>query len=80
MLPPATAQLVTARPLRSLTLAVVLALLTVWAALFIAYYSPYPIGFWLTTIAFGLYATTYAATAAHDRLGTRATAPLPAAA
>jgi zinc/manganese transport system permease protein len=61
VLPPATAQLITPRPVRSLVLSVVLALVTVWAALFIAYYSPYPSGFWLTTIAFGLYALTYAA-------------------
>ena len=48
-------------------------------ALFVAYYSPYPIGFWLTTIAFGLYALTqaitYTATAARTRLGGRATQP-----
>jgi zinc/manganese transport system permease protein len=61
VLPPATAQLLTARPVRSLVLSVVLALLTVWVALFVGYYSPYPIGFWLTTIAFGLYALTSAA-------------------
>jgi zinc/manganese transport system permease protein len=55
VLPPATAQLVTPRPVRGILLSVVLALVTVWVALFVAYYSPYPIGFWLTTIAFGLY-------------------------
>jgi zinc/manganese transport system permease protein len=60
VLPPATAQLFTARPSRSIALAVALGLLTVWGALFIGYYSPYPIGFWVTTIAFGLYALTSA--------------------
>ena len=73
VLPPATAQLLTPRPARSLALSVVLAVVTVWVALFIAYYSPYPIGFWLTTIAFGLYALTYGAT----RVGTGAGRPLP---
>lgn len=68
VLPPATAQLVTARPGRGLVLSVLLGLVTVWLALFIAYYSPYPIGFWLTTIAFGLYALTYAATLARGPL------------
>jgi zinc/manganese transport system permease protein len=63
VLPPATAQLLTSRPARSLLLAAGLALLTVWAALFVAYYSAYPIGFWLTTIAFGLFAVTRAAVA-----------------
>ena len=48
--------------------------------LFVAYYSPYPIGFWLTTIAFGLYALTYAAGAARSRLGARAGQPVPAGA
>jgi zinc/manganese transport system permease protein len=72
VLPPATAQLITARTGYGLALSVLLALLTVWTALFVAYYSPYPIGFWLTTIAFGLYALTYTAAAARRRLGVRA--------
>ena len=59
VLPPATAQLITPRPARSLALSVLLALATLWLALFIAYYSPYPIGFWLTTVTFGLYALTH---------------------
>jgi zinc/manganese transport system permease protein len=46
-------------------------LVTVWVALFIAYYSPYPIGFWLTTIAFGLYAVTAVSGVALRRLGAR---------
>ncbi len=72
VLPPATAQLLTARPAVSLALSVALALATVWVALFVAYYSPYPIGFWLTTIGFGLYALTYAGTRLRERLGRRA--------
>jgi zinc/manganese transport system permease protein len=80
VLPPATAQLITPRPARSLALSVVLALITVWGGLFIAYYSPYPIGFWLTTVAFGLYALTYALTTIRIRTGTRATAQVPAGA
>jgi zinc/manganese transport system permease protein len=78
VLPPATAQLITPRPVYSLGLSVGLALVTVWVALFIAYYSPYPIGFWLSTIAFSLYALTYAGTALRDRLGIRTAQPLPA--
>ncbi|HKS98011.1 MAG TPA: iron chelate uptake ABC transporter family permease subunit [Rugosimonospora sp.] len=61
VLPPATAQLLTPRPARGLALSVALALVTVWASLFIAYYSPYPVGFWLTSIAFGLYALAFVA-------------------
>jgi zinc/manganese transport system permease protein len=74
ILPPATAQLVTAAPARGLLLSVALGVVTVWVALFVAYYSPYPIGFWLTSIAFGLYVLTWAATALRSRI------PAPAAA
>jgi zinc/manganese transport system permease protein len=77
VLPPATAQLITPRPVRSLALAAGLALVTVWASLFIAYYSPYPIGFWLTTIAFSLYAVTYAAAYVHGRVIIRNRQPMP---
>jgi len=69
VLPPATAQLLTARPGRSLALSVGLALVVVWVALFVAWYSPYPIGFWLTTIAFGLYALTQGARYLRARVG-----------
>jgi zinc/manganese transport system permease protein len=60
VLPPATAQRLTARPLASLLLSVGLGLVTVWTALIVGYHSPYPIGFWLTTVAFGLYALAVA--------------------
>lgn len=80
VLPPATAQLITPKPVYSVALSVGMAVLTVWVALFIAYYSPYPIGFWLTTIAFGLYALSYAGSAARARLGSRIAQPTPAGA
>jgi zinc/manganese transport system permease protein len=80
VLPPATAQLVTPRPVRGLVLSVTFALVTVWVALFVAYYSPYPIGFWLTSTAFGGYALTAATTTAAGRLrrriSTAGTAPM----
>jgi zinc/manganese transport system permease protein len=74
VLPPATAQLITARPARSLVLSVVLGLLTVWVALFVAFYSPYPIGFWLTTVAFGGYVLVAAARRVRPRTLVRAAA------
>ncbi len=80
VLPAATAQRITPRPGYSLALSVGLALLTVWVALFIAYYSPYPIGFWLTTIAFGLYALTHAVVGLRHRLGSVSVQPVPAGA
>jgi zinc/manganese transport system permease protein len=53
--PPAAAQVVTMRPLPGLALSIAFALLIVWLGLGIAYFSPYPVGFWTTTVAFGLY-------------------------
>jgi zinc/manganese transport system permease protein len=53
--PAASAQAVTARPLASLTLTVALALLIVWLGLGIAYFSPYPPGFFIATVAFAIY-------------------------
>jgi zinc/manganese transport system permease protein len=53
--PAATAQQLTARPAVGLALSVVLALLVTWVGLSISYFSPYPVGFWVTSISFGLY-------------------------
>jgi zinc/manganese transport system permease protein len=54
--PPATAQALTPRPGRSLALSVVFALLVTWAGLAVSYFSIYPLGFFVTSFAFGLYA------------------------
>jgi zinc/manganese transport system permease protein len=61
VLPPATAQAITSRPALGLALSVAIALLVTWTGLGIAYYSPYPIGFWITSIAFGLFVVARAA-------------------
>jgi zinc/manganese transport system permease protein len=53
--PAATAQQITARPGRGLALSVALALAVTWLGLGIAYFSPYPVGFWVTSLSFGLY-------------------------
>ena len=53
--PAATAQTITVRPGAGIVLTVLVALLTTWLGLGIAYYSPYPVGFWITTVAFALY-------------------------
>jgi zinc/manganese transport system permease protein len=53
--PAAAAQALTARPLLGVLLAVAIGLITTWASLFVAYYEPYPIGFFLTTFAFTAY-------------------------
>jgi zinc/manganese transport system permease protein len=53
--PAATSQLVTMRPLPGLLLSIALALLVVWLGLGIAYFSVYPVGFFITSLSFGLY-------------------------
>jgi zinc/manganese transport system permease protein len=55
VMPAATAQSLTARPAFGLALSVLIGLLVTWLALIVAYYSPYPIGFFVTTFAFGAY-------------------------
>jgi zinc/manganese transport system permease protein len=53
--PPAAAQTLTARPGLGLALSVGFALLVTWLGLGVAYFSPYPLGFFITTFAFGVY-------------------------
>ena len=55
VLPAATTQTLTPRPSHSLALAVAVALGVTWAGLAASYFTPYPIGFWVTTIAFAAY-------------------------
>ncbi len=65
--PPATAQLVTMRPGRSLLLAIAAAVLVTWLGLGVAYFSPWPVGFYTTTFAAGLYVLTWAVTRRRSR-------------
>ena len=51
--PAATASRLTARPAAGLALSIGIALLVTWIGEGIAFFSPYPIGFWVTTLAFG---------------------------
>jgi zinc/manganese transport system permease protein len=53
--PAATAQLITPRPGLSLGLSVAIGLLVTWLGLGIAYFSIYPVGFYVTSLSFGLY-------------------------
>jgi zinc/manganese transport system permease protein len=53
--PAATAQQLTSRAGLGLALSVALALAVTWLGLGIAYFSPYPVGFWVTSLSFGLY-------------------------
>ena len=53
--PPATAQLITPRIGVSLVLSVILGVLITWVALALAYFYDYPVGFYITTVAFAVY-------------------------
>ena len=66
--PPATAHLITRRTLAGLALSIAIALLIVWLGLVVAYYSIYPVGFYITTFAFGAYVLTRIAIHVHARL------------
>lgn len=55
VMPAATAQVLTARPGRSLALTVLFGLLATWLGLGISYYSGYPLGFVVTSLAFAGY-------------------------
>ncbi|MGB8202797.1 MAG: metal ABC transporter permease, partial [Pseudonocardiaceae bacterium] len=67
--PAATAARLTARPAIGIVLSIGIALAVTWIGEGIAFFSPYPIGFWVTTLAFAafLLATGYRTTT--DRLG-----------
>lgn len=56
VMPAATAQTLTTRPARSLVIAAALAVAVTWLALGAAFYTDFPIGFYVTTFSFVLYA------------------------
>lgn len=53
--PAATAHELTARPLLGVALSVGIALAVTWVGLAVAYFSVYPVGFFVTSLAFGVY-------------------------
>ncbi len=53
--PAAIAEQLTSRPVATLVLSVSLALLFTWGGLFVAYYLPYPLGFFITSLSFATY-------------------------
>ena len=54
--PAAIAQQVTAHPAVAISFSILLALLFTWFGLAVAYFTPYPVGFFITSFAFGTYA------------------------
>ncbi|WP_329456639.1 metal ABC transporter permease [Streptomyces sp. NBC_01497] len=71
VMPGAAAQALSARPSVSLALSVLIAVAVTWAGLTVAYYSPYPVGFYVTTFAFGLYVLARGGQYLRGRLGQR---------
>ncbi|MCC9311565.1 metal ABC transporter permease [Kitasatospora sp. RB6PN24] len=69
VIPAATAQQLTSRPGRSLALAVLIGFGSCWLGLIAAYYQPYPLGFFVTTIAFTGYVLAHLGRALHEALG-----------
>jgi zinc/manganese transport system permease protein len=61
--PPASAQRLTDRPALAITLSVALALVITWAGITIAYWQPYPVSFFITSLCGLVYATARVLTA-----------------
>src|SRR5438034_3792041 len=55
VLPPATSQVITGRPLLRIRLSVLLGVVVTWVGLVMAYYTPYPTGALITTLALEAY-------------------------
>jgi len=72
--PPAAAQRVAARPVVSMVLSVVFAIVVIWCALIAAYFTTYPLGFYTTTFAFALYVAALVGRAAVPALRREAAA------
>jgi zinc/manganese transport system permease protein len=53
--PPAAAFHFTARPAMGIAISVLIAVAVTWVGIGCAFYSPYPIGFWVSSFAFGIY-------------------------
>jgi zinc/manganese transport system permease protein len=69
VMPAASAQRLTVRPALSFCLTIILALVTTWFGLGVAYFSVYPVGFYVTTFGFALFVMSAAAGATVTRLG-----------
>ena len=71
VMPAATAQVLTARPARSLLITIVLGVLVTWFGLAWAYFGNQATGFTITSLAFGCYVLAYAARSARQVFGLR---------
>jgi zinc/manganese transport system permease protein len=65
--PAAVAQLLARKPSHGVMISVLVALVATWIGLFISFYLPYPVSFFITTLVFGLYLTIRATRAVRAR-------------
>jgi zinc/manganese transport system permease protein len=73
--PAAAAQQLTARPGPGIALSVLIGLVVTWIGMGFAYFSPYPIGFWVASFGFGIYLLATAYRRGTERLRDRARRP-----
>jgi len=69
--PAAAAARLTARPVAGIAVSVGLAVLVTWLGEAVAFFSPFPIGFWVTTFGFGAFLLATGYRAAADRASRR---------
>lgn len=62
--PAATASFLSRKPQRAISISVVIAVFATWSGLFISFYTPYPVSFFITAEAFGFYILVRAVSAA----------------
>ncbi len=79
VMPAATAQVLTARPIRALALTIAIGLIVTWLGLSVAYYTPFPVGFFVTSFAFAGYAGAQAVHHTRSRWRARSTPATPSA-
>ena len=72
VMPAAAAQQLTARPVLGLCLSVVIGLAVVWLALAVAFYSTWPVGFFVSSFGFAAYLAAGAVRQVRGRIGRRA--------
>ncbi len=75
VMPAAAAQKITARPGLSLALAMLLSVVITWVSLGVAFYSVYPVGFYVSTIGFAVYVVAAGGRALATALGSRPPGP-----
>jgi len=58
VVPAATAQRIAQRPIQGIIISVLIALCATWFGLFISFYLPYPVSFFITSMTFAIYVIT----------------------